>query len=105
MTVTTGEMAESSAERIMSAVMLVVFWAAFAALAAGLALWLAAPAADAGPLALAGGLLGLLLIPMLRLIWALAAAWTRRDWLMFFATLTVMAILIALTLRDAAMLQ
>ena len=105
MTVTTGEMEDSSVERIMSAVMLVVFWTAFAALAAGLALWLAAPAGDAGQLALAGGLLGLLLIPMLRLIWALAAASRRRDRVMFFATLAVMAILIALTLRDAATLR
>ena len=105
MTITNAAMEESSLERIMSAVMLVVFWTAFAALAAGLALWLAAPAADAAHLALAGGLLGLLLIPMLRLIWALAAASTRRDWLMFGATLAVLAILIALTLRDAAMLR
>jgi hypothetical protein len=105
MTVTNVEMEESSVERIMSAVMLVVFWTAFAALAAGLVLWVAAPAGNAGQLALAGGLLGLLLIPMLRLIWALAAASTRHDWVMLFATLTVMAILTALTLRDAAMLR
>ena len=59
---------ETSFERIIGAVMVVVFWTSFTALAAGLALWLAAPATDAGALALAGGLLGLLLTPMLRLI-------------------------------------
>jgi hypothetical protein len=96
---------ETSVARIMSAVMVVVFWTAFAALAAGLLLWLAVPASDAGALALAGGLLGLLLIPMLRLIWALATAWARRDWLMFGATVMVLAILVALTLRDAATLR
>ena len=83
----------------MSAVIVVVFWTSFIALAAGLPLWLAVPAGDAGALALASGLLGLLLIPMLRLLWALAAASARRDWLMLGATLTVLAILIALTLR------
>ena len=93
---------ESSFERIVSAVMLVVFSAAFAALAAGLTLWLALPASDTGALAMAAGLLGLLLLPMLRVVWALATAINRRDWLMFAATLSVLAILIALTLRDAA---
>ena len=105
MTTSSGETGETSFERIIGAVMVVVFWTSFTALAAGLALWLAAPASDAGALALAGGLLGLLLIPMLRLIWALATASARRDWLMFGATLTVLAILIALTLRDAATLR
>ena len=96
---------ETSLERIMSAVMLVVFWTSFAALAAGLAVWLAVPASDLGALALASGLLGLLVIPMLRLIWVLAGASARRDWLTFGATLTVLAILIALTLRDAALVR
>ena len=96
---------ETAGERIISAVIVVVFWTSFIALAAGLALWLAVPAGDAGALALASGLLGLLLIPMLRLLWALAAASARRDWLMLGATLTVLAILIALTLRDAAMVR
>ena len=94
--------AESSFQRIVSTLMLVVFWASFTALGAGLALWLAAPASDAGSLAMAGGLLGLLLMPMLRVVWALATALASRDWLMLAATLTVLAILIALTLRDAA---
>ena len=95
---------ETSFERIIAAVMLVVFWAAFTVLAAGLTLWLAG-SPEAGALALAAGLLGLLLIPMLRLISALATASARRDWLLFGATLTVLAILIALTLRDAAMVR
>ena len=93
---------ESSFQRIVSALMLVVFWASFSALGVGLVLWLAAPATDAGSLAMAGGLLGLLLMPMLRVVWALATALASRDWLMLAATLTVLAILIALTLRDAA---
>ena len=93
---------ESSFQRIVSALMLAVFWASFTALGAGLVLWLAAPATDAGSLAMAGGLLGLLLLPMLRAVWALATALASRDWLMLAATLTVLAILIALTLRDAA---
>ena len=93
---------ESSFQRIVSALMLVVFWASFTALGVGLVLWLAAPATDAGSLAMAGGLLGLLLMPMLRVVWALATALGSRDWLMLAATLTVLAILIALTLRDAA---
>jgi Protein of unknown function (DUF1634) len=93
---------ESSFQRIVSALMVVVFWASFTALGVGLVLWLAAPATDAGSLAMAGGLLGLLLMPLLRVVWALATALASRDWLMLAATLTVLAILIALTLRDAA---
>ena len=93
---------DSSFQRIVSALMLVVFWASFTALGTGLVLWLPAPATDAGALAMAGGLLGLLLMPMLRVVWALATALATRDWLMLGATLTVLAILIALTIRDAA---
>lgn len=105
MTANPNETPETRVERILSAVMLVVFWASFTALAAGLVIWLAVPASEAGALALANGLLGLLLIPMLRLVWALAGASARRDWLTFGATLTVLAILIALTLRDAALVR
>lgn len=104
MTTETGAR-ETSFERIVSAVMLVVFWTAFSALGAGLILWVATPATDAGAFAMAGGLLGLLLMPMLRVVWALARALARRDWLMLGATLAVLAILLALTLRDAAMLD
>ena len=93
---------ESSFERVTGAVMLVAFWVAFATLALGLAIWIAAPGSDAGALYLSGGLLGLLLMPLLRLAWTLATAIRQRDWLMFMATLAVLAILGALTLRDAA---
>src|SRR4029079_10571694 len=72
--------AESSFQRIVSTLMLVVFWASFTALGAGLVLWLAAPASDAGSLAMASWLLGLLLMPMLRVVWALATALATRDW-------------------------
>jgi len=95
---------DSSFERIMSAVMLAVFWISFTALAGGLILWLTLAARDAGLLTLAGGLLGLILMPLLRVIATLATAAARRDWLMLAATMMVLAILIALTLRDAATL-
>ena len=71
-------------------------------LAVGLALWIAVPASDAGALCLSGGLLGLLLMPLLRLASTLATAIRRRDWLLFMATLAVLAILGALTLRHSA---
>ena len=92
---------ESSFERIIEALMLIVFWIAFTTLGVGLVLWLAFPASDTGMTSLAAGLLGLLLMPLLRLVWALAAAIKQRDWLMLGATLIVMGILLALTLRDA----
>jgi hypothetical protein len=96
---------ETSFERIVSALMLMVFWTAFSALGAGLALWLATSATDTGAIAMASGLLGLLLMPILRVIWAMATAIARRDWLMLGATVAVLLILIALTLRDAATLE
>ena len=94
---------ESSAERVISAVMLVAFWMAFITLAVGLALWIAIPSSEAGPICLNAGLLGLLVMPLLRLAWTLAEAIRQRDWLMFTATLVVLAILGALTLRHAAL--
>ena len=96
---------ETSFERIVSALMVVVFWIAFSALGAGLALWLATSATDTGDVAMAAGLLGLLLMPILRVVWAMATAVARRDWLMLGATVAVLVILIALTLRDAARLE
>jgi hypothetical protein len=93
---------ESSFERVTGAVMLVAFWVAVGTLAAGLALSIALPASDSGALCLSAGLLGLLLMPLLRLAWTLATAIRRRDWLLFMSTLAVLAILGALTLRDAA---
>ena len=100
-----GPAGETSFERIVSALMLVVFWSAFSALAAGLILWLSTPETDTGALAMAAGLLGLLLLPLLRVVWALATAVAERDRLMLGATVTVLVILIALTLRDAAMVE
>jgi hypothetical protein len=93
---------ESSFERVTAAVMLVAFWVAFTTLAVGLTIWIAVPAGGAADLYLSAGLLGLLLMPLLRLAWTLATAIRQRDWLMFMATLAVLAILGALTLRDAA---
>ena len=93
---------DSSFERIVSAVMVVVFWVSFAALAGGLLLWLRTPASGTAALALAWGLLGLLLIPLLRVICAIATAAAHRDRVMLAATLAVLAILLALTLRDAS---
>jgi len=82
-----------------------VFWFAFSALGAGLALWLATSATDTGAVAMAAGLLGLLLMPILRVVWAIATAVARRDWLMLAATVAVLVILMALTLRDAARVE
>lgn len=101
----TAPATESPVERVLSAVMLVVFGCAFAALAAGLALWVWQPHGDAGALTLAAGLLGLLLMPILRLAAAIATAIRERDWLTLGATLAVLGILCALTLRDAASLK
>ena len=96
---------ETSFERIVSALMVVVFLIAFSALGAGLALWLATSATDTGAVAMAAGLLGLLLMPILRVVWAIATAVARRDWLMLAATVAVLVILMALTLRDAARVE
>ena len=96
---------ESSFERIVGTLMLVVFWIAFTSLAAGLLLWLAFPATGAGMTSLAAGLIGLLTMPLLRLAWAMASAITHRDWLLLGAAITVLALLVALTLRDAAGLR
>lgn len=93
---------ESSVERIIGGVMLAVFWLSFATLGIGLILWIVIPSSDAGMLWLSTGLLGLLLNPALRLAWTLASAIRHRDWLLLLATLVVIAILSALTLRDAA---
>ena len=93
---------ESSLERIIGAVMLIVFSIAFSTLVVGLILWLALPSSDLGMIWLSAGLLGLLLNPALRLTWTLATALRRRDWLLLFATLAVIGILGALTVRDAA---
>ena len=94
---------DSSFERIVSAVMLVVFWTAFTCLAAGLGFWLGFPYSDMGSLFLAAGLLGLLVLPLLRLCAAVAAALRARDWITLGATLAVLGILATLTIRDAVL--
>ena len=98
----TSSLDESSLERVTLAVMRFTFWAASVTLAAGLALWIAVPSSDHGALWLNVGLLALLLTPLLRLVRILATAIRQRDWLLFMATVAVLGILGALTLRDAA---
>lgn len=93
---------ESGVERLVAASMLVIFWAAFASLAAGLSLWVMRHDNEWGALLLVGGLLGLMVLPTLRLVAALATASRERDWLTMWSTLAVLALLAALTLRDAA---
>ena len=93
---------DSSFERILSILILVIFWSAFLCLAAGLASWLAAPNATLVIELFETGLLGLLALPLLRLVAALGSASRDRDWMTMAATLAVLGILCALTLRDAA---
>jgi hypothetical protein len=92
---------ESAAERLLTVVILAVFWSAFTCLAAGLAYWLAAPAATAATHLLEAGMAGLLALPVLRLLTAVASAARTRDWMTMGATVVVLMILFALTLRDA----
>jgi hypothetical protein len=93
---------ESTVERTISIVILVVFWAAVLCLATGLASWLAVPDAPIATTLLERGLLGLLALPLLRLVAAIATASRDRDWMTIAATLVVLGILCVLTLRDAA---
>lgn len=88
-------------ERVLAAVMLAVFWAAFSSLAAGLMLSVWHPRDDLGAELLNAGLLALLTMPILRLLTAVVSAARCRDWLTMGATLAVLGILFALTLRDA----
>ena len=94
----------SGIERGLSLLTLAVFWTAFICLAAGLVIWLTAPAGTPGPAFLATGFVGLLILPMLRLGAAIVSAAETRDWITLAAALAVLAILCALTLRDAATL-
>jgi uncharacterized membrane protein len=48
------------------------------------------------------GLAGLLSLPVLRLVAAIVSAARTRDWTTLAATLAVLVILFALTLRDAS---
>ena len=93
---------ESAVERIGSVLTFAAFCAAFACLGAGLALGLALPSDPTGSRLLVAGLLGLLGMPILKLVTIIAAAIRQRDWLTLGATVTVLAILFALTIRDAA---
>ena len=92
----------SSAERTISIIMRMVFWAAFVALIGGLTRWATEPADAPANALLTYGLLTLLAIPLLRLASAIATAWRTRDWTTIAAALAVLGILLALTLRDAA---
>ena len=92
---------ERVAEHIVGAVMLIVFWVAFACLGSGLVLWARNHASDTAALLLTAGLISLMLLPMLRLIEAVAASRRERDWLTLGSTVAVLVILCALTLRDA----
>ena len=98
---TTAE--DSGFERIATLFLIAVFWMAFACLAGGLVLWLAIPGGASGPLLLTTGLVGLMCIPVVRLFTVIASSLRRRDWITLWATVAVMIILFALTLRDAAL--
>ena len=91
---------DSLAERALVFLSLAVFWAAFLCLAAGLALWLTAPTLPAAGGLLTAGFVGLLSLPLLRLASALSSSFVGGDWLALAATLAVLALLLALTLRD-----
>ena len=92
---------ESALERALTLVAVAAFWAAFICLGAGLAIWLATPAAPIGSALLDSGLAGLIALPVLRLVSALVSAARSRDWTTMAATAAVLVILFALTLRDA----
>ena len=96
---------EPGIERGLSLLTLAVFWTAFICLAAGLMIWLAAPAGTPGAAFLTTGFVGLLILPMLRLGATVVSAAGTRDWITLSAALAVLAILCALTLRDAATLE
>ena len=98
-------MEESRVERALSPALIVVFWTAFVCLVAGLGLWAGVPRGTLGDRLLTAGLLGLLTLPILRLIAIVATAARQRDWLLVASTLAVLTILGALTLRDASRLR
>ena len=92
---------ETLAERVIQTLMLIVFWSAFGCLGAGLALWVVNQRNDWAGVLLPSGLLSLMLLPALRLIAAIGASYRARDWMTFTSSVAVLAILFALTLRDA----
>jgi hypothetical protein len=97
-----GSAAESAFERIVALALLTVFWVAFLCLGAGLALWTVTPADTSTVRLMTTGLIGLLAMPMLRVAATLTTAVRTRDSILLAATAIVAAILLALTLRDAA---
>lgn len=101
---TRGAASDSPAERALSALALLMFWLSFALLAVGLGMWLASEGGNTAGVLLNAGIIGLFTNPALRLALAIAAAVRLRDWLLLGATLAVLAILLALTVRDAASL-
>jgi Protein of unknown function (DUF1634) len=92
---------DSPAERVLATITLIAFWAAFISLGAGLAVRVATPGGAAGESLLRTGLIGLMTLPILRVAATIATASRTRDWLLLKATLAVLAILLALTVRDA----
>ena len=91
---------ESAFERVLAVVMIAVFWTAFTCLAAGLGLWLLPGGADTGAQVLRAGVIVLLSLPALRLASVIVTAARDRDGLTVAATVVVLLILAALTLRD-----
>ena len=89
-------------ERALDAALLTAFRLALVCMVAGLTWTLSAPADVRGAYVLTAGLLALMATPALRLLSILAAATRDRDWVTFGATVAVIVILVALTLRDAA---
>jgi hypothetical protein len=93
--------AATAVGRVLAILMRLVFWAAFAGVAAGLGVWLSHTADPAAMVLLTAGLFGLLAMPILKLVAILVASAAARDWLTLGATIAVMVILGALTLREA----
>ena len=92
---------ESLLDRVIQRLMVILFWSAFACLGGGLALWLVNHHDNRAGVVLSSGLLSLMLLPTLRLIAVVGTSLRARDWIMFASTMLVLAILLALTLRDA----
>lgn len=95
--------AESRFERILASLILAATWAASGLLLTGLILWLI-DRDGAGHALIVAGLWAFLGTPVLKLGAVSAAAAREGDRLTLAAAAAVMAILFALTLRDAASL-
>lgn len=92
---------DTAASRAFSALMFGLLVMSGAGLLSGLVLWLVHPHGAPASVLLTSGLIGLLAIPVVKLVAVLVAAAGDRDWLTLGATLAVIVILFALTLRDA----